>query len=199
MKHPLALVILDGWGHSLSSEFNAIHDGHPTTFNTLLKCFPHTLLTASGPAVGLPAGFPGNSEVGHLTIGAGRRIPQLLTLINNAIDDETFFLQPQITAHFQTLQESGGALHLMGLVSDGGVHSHEKQLHALIRLAADLLADDLAQIFLGNLKLNDGGLLSLDFRNRNTVRIVNQRLGYEFRSEERRVGKECRSRWSPYH
>ncbi len=137
MKHPLALVILDGWGHSPSSEFNAIHDGHPTTFNTLLKCFPHTLLTASGPAVGLPAGFPGNSEVGHLTIGAGRRIPQLLTLINNAIDDETFFLQPQITAHFQTLQETGGALHLMGLVSDGGVHSHEKHLHALIRLAAE--------------------------------------------------------------
>ncbi|HBL98049.1 TPA: 2,3-bisphosphoglycerate-independent phosphoglycerate mutase [Candidatus Dependentiae bacterium] len=137
MKHPLALVILDGWGYSTSNTFNAIHDARPTTFNTLIKSFPHTLLKASGPAVGLPENFTGNSEVGHLTIGAGRRIPQLLTLINNAIADESFFKNPQLTEKFKQLTETGGALHLIGLVSNGGVHSYDSHLDALIKLASE--------------------------------------------------------------
>lgn len=135
-KAPLTLVILDGWGYSPQSQGNAIYQAHPKTFNYLKNTFPSTVLQASGRAVGLPQGYQGNSEVGHLTIGAGRIIIQPLTLINDSIDDLSFFSRPTVTAFLTQAAKQKRRLHLVGLLSDGGVHSHEHHLHALIKAAA---------------------------------------------------------------
>lgn len=131
------LVILDGFGYSLQTYGNAIAHAQMPTWHFLLKNYPNTLLVAAGEAVGLPEGFIGNSEVGHLTIGAGRIIPSSLKQINDAIDDGSFYKNPVITDAFERLKSSGRALHLIGLLSDGGVHSHEKHLYALLKIAHD--------------------------------------------------------------
>ncbi len=134
--HPVALIILDGWGMRTEATFNAIAAGCPPTFNRLWAEYPHATLAASGPAVGLPEGVMGNSEVGHLTLGAGKVIMQPLSKINQLIENKTLCDVPAIKTNFAQLAREGGALHLIGLVSDGGVHSHQEHLHALIKCAA---------------------------------------------------------------
>ena len=133
---PVVLAICDGWGVRAESEGNAIALAKTPHYDRLLAEFPSTTLLASGEAVGLPAGQMGNSEVGHLNLGAGRMVPQDILRIDLAIRDGSFFENPALRQAYDAARARGGALHLMGLVSDGGVHSHENHLFALLELAA---------------------------------------------------------------
>ena len=129
----VALVILDGWGLAPPGPGNAIELAETPVFDRLWHEFPHTTLNASGEAVGLPAGQMGNSEVGHLTIGSGRRLYQDLMRVNTAIEDGSFFENPALVSAF----ERGKNVHLLGLVSYGGVHSHLSHVKALLRFAPE--------------------------------------------------------------
>ena len=130
------LVICDGWGVRDDAEGNAIEAARPANFRRMLAEFPSTALFASGEDVGLPAGQMGNSEVGHLNLGAGRMVPQDILRIDLAIRDGSFFRNPALEKACEAARSRQTALHLMGLVSDGGVHSHENHLFALLELAA---------------------------------------------------------------
>ena len=132
---PLALIILDGWGHSERTEYNAVANADAPHLKEILGAYPRTLLQASGEAVGLPAGVIGNSEVGHICMGAGRVVYQDLSRINQAITDGELDRNPVLLDLLTRIREAGGRLHLMGLASDGGVHSHLEHLKALVRVA----------------------------------------------------------------
>ncbi|MHC1575715.1 MAG: 2,3-bisphosphoglycerate-independent phosphoglycerate mutase [Methanosarcinaceae archaeon] len=134
-KRPLLLMILDGWGYSPTIEGNAVAAASTPNLDKLLEQYPNSLLQASGEAVGLPEGQMGNSEVGHLNIGAGRVVYQDLTRINRAIKDGEFYSNPVLLEAIRHVKEHGSKLHLMGLLSYGGVHSHMDHLRALIDLA----------------------------------------------------------------
>ena len=136
-KPVTALVILDGFGYSEETRGNAIRQDGAANFTALWNRNPHTLLGASGLDVGLPQGQMGNSEVGHLNIGAGRIVYQELTRITKAIEDGDFFTNPAFVKTMTHVKEQGTALHLMGLCSDGGVHSHLTHLYALVRMAKE--------------------------------------------------------------
>ncbi|HET9847898.1 MAG TPA: 2,3-bisphosphoglycerate-independent phosphoglycerate mutase [Candidatus Dormibacteraeota bacterium] len=130
----LVLVIIDGWGYRTETPGNAIAAARKPNWDALWARWPHTILHAAGEPVGLPAGQQGNSEVGHLNIGAGRIVYQDLTRINLAITDGSFEKNPVLNAAM-TSAAAGHALHLMGLVSPGGVHSSDEHLYALLRMA----------------------------------------------------------------
>src|SRR5688572_21144061 len=132
---PVVLVVLDGWGYREEREGNAIALAHTPTWDRLWSRAPRTLLDASGLAVGLPEGQMGNSEVGHLNLGAGRVVMQDLVRVNLAIEDGSFFENPALVEACETAKRDGGTLHLMGLVGSGGVHALDKHLFALIDLA----------------------------------------------------------------
>jgi 2,3-bisphosphoglycerate-independent phosphoglycerate mutase len=131
---PVVLLICDGWGSAPPSEGNAITLASTPVFDRWIAECPWTLLEASGEAVGLPAGLMGNSEVGHLNLGAGRMVPQDLLRIDLAIRDGSFFENPALVDAADRAK-GRATLHLLGLVSDGGVHSHERHLFALLELA----------------------------------------------------------------
>ena len=133
--HPAVLCICDGWGCGEHSPGNAIALARTPNFDQLLERWPHTTLAASGLAVGLPEGQQGNSEVGHLTIGSGRVVLQDLTRIDQAITDGSFFSNHALTGALGLALDRGTRLHLLGLVSEGGVHSHQRHLIALCELA----------------------------------------------------------------
>ncbi len=135
MKKPVALIILDGWGLSESCENNAVCQAQTPFLDDLADSYPTSWLSASGLNVGLPDGQMGNSEVGHLNIGAGRIIYQDLTRISLSIKEGDFFTNPALLDALERIRSSNGKLHLMGLLSDGGVHSHNTHLYALIDLA----------------------------------------------------------------
>ncbi|WP_342598816.1 2,3-bisphosphoglycerate-independent phosphoglycerate mutase [Psychrobacillus sp. FSL H8-0483] len=143
-KTPVALIILDGFGLRHESYGNAVALAHKPNFDRYWRDFPNASLTASGEAVGLPEGQMGNSEVGHLNIGAGRVVYQNLTRIHKSIREEKFFLEPKLLSAIEHVKQTGGKLHLMGLLSDGGVHSHYSHLFALLKLAK---AQGLADVF----------------------------------------------------
>jgi 2,3-bisphosphoglycerate-independent phosphoglycerate mutase len=128
--------VLDGWGIRVERDNNAIALARTPVYNELLTRFPHAQLIASGEAVGLPAGQMGNSEVGHMNMGAGRIVYQDLTRIDKSISDGELYENEALAASMDRCQSGKHALHLIGLVSDGGVHSHERHLHALIDMAA---------------------------------------------------------------
>lgn len=128
------LVILDGWGLNSKKEGNAIANANKPNFDRLWNTYPHTQLAASGLAVGLPEGQMGNSEVGHLNIGAGRIIYQDYTRINKEIEEGTFFKNEAFLGAIDNALKNNSSLHLMGLLSDGGVHSHINHLKALLTL-----------------------------------------------------------------
>ncbi|ABO48685.1 phosphoglycerate mutase [Desulforamulus reducens MI-1] len=134
--HPLALIILDGWGLHRDEKGNAIACANIPYVKGLLKRYPSTSLACSGEAVGLPAGQMGNSEVGHLNMGAGRVVYQELTRITKAIKDGDFFQNQELLRVIQGAKKSNSALHIMGLLSDGGVHSHIRHIFAALELAA---------------------------------------------------------------
>ena len=133
---PTVLLILDGFGHSENADGNAIMMAETPVWDALWKDCPHTLLDCSGPAVGLPEGQMGNSEVGHLHIGAGRLLAQTLTQINQSVADKTFYQNSVLKQAVTLAVDNGKALHILGLLSPGGVHSHEEQIQAMVKLAA---------------------------------------------------------------
>ena len=130
-------MILDGWGQRENQQDNAICMAHPRNFYDLWDAYPHTLLECSGNAVGLPRGQMGNSEVGHLNIGAGRIVFQEITRITQAIEDRSFFANPAFLKAMDHARRHNGTVHLMGLISDGGVHSELTHLFALLELCKE--------------------------------------------------------------
>lgn len=135
MPKPLLLMVLDGWGLSAKRENNAIALAHTPNMTRLCREYPCTDIGTSGLSVGLPEGQMGNSEVGHLNMGAGRIVYQDLTRISKAIEDGDFFVNRALVDCIRKVKEKGGKLHLAGLLSDGGVHSHISHLYALLELA----------------------------------------------------------------
>ena len=134
-KKPLLLMILDGWGLAPATATNAAAVAPTPFLDSCFANYPHTTLEASGLAVGLPEGQIGNSEVGHLNIGAGRIIYQSLTRISKAITDGDFFTNPVLVGVMEKTKTTGGSLHVLGLLSDGGVHSHISHMEALLSMA----------------------------------------------------------------
>jgi 2,3-bisphosphoglycerate-independent phosphoglycerate mutase len=132
---PLVLIILDGWGYSPKTEANAIALARKPTYDRLLREYPNTLIHTSGPFVGLPEGQMGNSEVGHLNIGAGRIVHMDITRIDLMIQNGDFFSDPTLVAAMKHARAGGRRLHLFGLVSDGGVHSQQAHLYTLLKMA----------------------------------------------------------------
>ncbi|MBM4203189.1 MAG: 2,3-bisphosphoglycerate-independent phosphoglycerate mutase [Gammaproteobacteria bacterium] len=137
MRKVSLLVILDGFGHQEPGPDNAIHLARTPNLDRLLRDHPHTLISGSGLDVGLPDGQMGNSEVGHMHLGAGRVVYQDFTRINRAIEQNELVRNRAIVETFDKLKTNGGALHVMGLLSPGGVHSHEDQIFAALRIAKD--------------------------------------------------------------
>lgn len=136
LKAPIALVIMDGWGvGDAADKNNAIAVANTPVIDELMAKYPNSTLQCSGEAVGLPDGQMGNSEVGHTNIGAGRTVYQELTRITKAIREGDFFKNSVFLDVVEHIKKNGGALHLMGLLSDGGVHSHNQHLYALLELA----------------------------------------------------------------
>ncbi len=138
-----ALIILDGWGFNLRKQGNAVAEARTPFLDMLEKTYPRSYLTCSGEAVGLPEGTIGNSEVGHMNIGAGRVVYQDLVRINSAIADGTFFENRTLLDLFETVASGDSACHLFGLLSDGGVHSHIRHLFALVDMAEKSGVEDL--------------------------------------------------------
>ena len=134
-KAMTALIIMDGFGLNPSHAGNAIYAAGTPNLDKLTQTYPHTQIGASGMDVGLPEGQMGNSEVGHLNIGAGRIVYQELTRITKDIMDGVFFEKEALVWAMEEAKASGKALHLMGLLSDGGVHSHNTHLYALLEMA----------------------------------------------------------------
>lgn len=136
LNNPVALIIMDGWGiGDMNDSSNAIAIAKTPVIDNLMKNYPHTCLQCSGEAVGLPDGQMGNSEVGHTNIGAGRVVYQELTRITKAIREGDFFKNPVFLNVIAEVKKNHTALHIMGLLSDGGVHSHNQHLYALLKLA----------------------------------------------------------------
>ncbi len=136
-KGPLALIILDGFGYSAEREGNAIALASMPFYDELREKYPHTLIEASGTCVGLPANVMGNSEVGHLNMGSGRVIRTDIRRIDYSIETGEFFQNEAFVAAMDGALQRGGALHLMGLLSDGLVHSSQEHLYALLRMAKE--------------------------------------------------------------
>ncbi len=136
MPKPIVLTILDGWGYRAETHGNAIAQARKPIYDKLLREYPNTLLRASEHFVGLPDGQMGNSEVGHLNLGAGRIVRMDMTRIDTAIMDGSLYTDPTLTRAYELAGQKGRALHLIGLLSDGGVHSHQRHIDALIRMAA---------------------------------------------------------------
>ncbi|TAN69964.1 MAG: 2,3-bisphosphoglycerate-independent phosphoglycerate mutase [Methylobacter sp.] len=133
---PVVLLILDGFGYSLDKENNAIAMANTPCWDQLQEDCPMTLLSCSGNVVGLPSGQMGNSEVGHVHIGTGRYVPQDFSKVNDAIIDGSFYSNPVLCRAVDLAKEKNKAVHIMGLLSPGGVHSHEEQIAAMVELAA---------------------------------------------------------------
>ncbi|MEZ0471379.1 2,3-bisphosphoglycerate-independent phosphoglycerate mutase [Luteimonas salinilitoris] len=133
---PVILLILDGWGHREDPRDNALALAEIPNWRRLYQAHPHTLIHTEGRFVGLPDGQMGNSEVGHMNLGAGRIVYQELTRIDAAIEDRSFFDNAELVAACDAANSGGGTLHLLGLLSPGGVHSHESQIFAMLELAA---------------------------------------------------------------
>ena len=136
-RGPLALIVIDGWGYSAAREGNAIELAATPFYDELCETYPSTLLEAHGSRVGLPAGVMGNSEVGHLNIGAGRVIRMDVSLVDHEVDTGAFFRNSVLTTAVESARHPERALHLMGLCSDGQVHSSLTHLHALLKMAKD--------------------------------------------------------------
>src|SRR6202161_765760 len=134
---PLVLTILDGWGYRAGTDGNAVALARKPTYDHLIASYPNTLIYTSGPYVGLPEGQMGNSEVGHLNIGAGRIVHMDSTRIGLMIQNGEFFSHPVLLSAMKNARTGERRLHLFGLLSDGGVHSYQTHLYALLRMAKE--------------------------------------------------------------
>ena len=137
MQNTKLLLILDGWGHSSKTSNNAIALADTPNWDYFIENYPNTLIGTSGMSVGLPEGQMGNSEVGHLTIGSGRIIEQDFTRIDNAIRSGEFFKNDTLCEALSSVSQKGKAVHILGLLSDGGVHSHQDHIFASLKLAKE--------------------------------------------------------------
>jgi 2,3-bisphosphoglycerate-independent phosphoglycerate mutase len=135
-KRTTALIILDGWGHREETDSNAIAHANTPVLDGLCKRYANTLISGSGLDVGLPPGQMGNSEVGHVNLGAGRVVYQDFTRVTKAVDEGTFFANPTLVENLDKAIKAGHGIHIMGLLSPGGVHSHQDHIFALLRMAA---------------------------------------------------------------
>ena len=135
------LLIFDGIGYRSGEEGNALNAANMPTFRFVTNKYPHCLLNASGRSVGLPDGFMGNSQVGHLALGSGRVIETPLCRFHDSIDDGSFFDNKMLISKFEKLKKENKTLHVIGLLSDAGVHSHEKHLYAILGMARDVGLD----------------------------------------------------------
>jgi 2,3-bisphosphoglycerate-independent phosphoglycerate mutase len=141
MYRPIVLVVLDGWGLSNNVQGNPIREAALPTFEKFNRYYPMTALQASGIAVGLPWNTQGNSEVGHMTMGAGRVIYQNMPRITLSIQDGTFFKNPALLKAMDNVKKNGGALHCMGLVGEGAVHAHKDHLYMILKMAKEQKVD----------------------------------------------------------
>ena len=137
MQKSIVLIIRDGWGINPNPDHNAVASAQTPNTDLLLKKYPNTILEASGTSVGLPEGYQGSSEVGHLNIGAGRIVEQEITKITNNIQDGTFFNSPVFRKAIKNVIDNNSSLHLMGLVQDEGVHAHQDHLFAIMKHAKE--------------------------------------------------------------
>src|SRR6056297_114368 len=137
MKKPVVLVIMDGIGLAESGKGNAYSLANTPNLDKYFKEYPNTKVEASGEAVGLPKGQMGNSEVGHMNIGAGRVVYQSLTRLNQSVEDNGFMDNEAYVSGFKYAIDNDSKLHLFGLLSDGGVHSHIKHIKSMLRTAKD--------------------------------------------------------------
>ncbi|HEU4928764.1 MAG TPA: 2,3-bisphosphoglycerate-independent phosphoglycerate mutase, partial [Candidatus Krumholzibacteria bacterium] len=135
-RKKVILIVMDGWGWREETEANAVRLANTPSIDRLWDHYPHTLIQASGPWVGLPEGQMGNSEVGHLNLGAGRVVYQDIVRVDQAIQDGSFVSNPVLVDAMERVRAKG-ALHLLGLLSDGGVHSHQTHLYALLQMAKE--------------------------------------------------------------
>lgn len=135
-RRPYILIVLDGWGYSENTIYNAIHSAKKPNWDRLWSEYPHILINASGLEVGLPDTQMGNSEVGHMNIGSGRVVAQDITRISQAIDDGSFFKNPALCSAFEQAAKNNKAVHILGLLSPGGVHSHQDHISALMQLCS---------------------------------------------------------------
>src|SRR3989338_6862298 len=133
---PVLLLILDGFGYREEADFNAILAARKPNLDALWRDYPHTLINASEKFVGLPSGQMGNSEVGHLNIRSGRVVYQDLSRVDVAIEDGSFFSNPALSEAVVLTTQNDSTLHIMGLLSPGGVHSHESHIFAMLEMAA---------------------------------------------------------------
>lgn len=140
---PMVLIILDGWGYRETDQYNAINAARKPNWDKIWQSYPHTLIDGSGSAVGLPDGQMGNSEVGHLNMGAGRLVRQDYTRVEKSINDGDFYSNTVLVAALQKAIKNNKAIHIMGLLSPGGVHSHEQHIFAMLKLAVDLGAQQI--------------------------------------------------------
>ena len=145
---PVVLCVLDGWGEAAPAEDNAIALARTPHFSAMRATFPHALLETSGLAVGLPEGQMGNSEVGHMNIGAGRVVLQDLPRIDQAVVDGSLARHPLLLQFIEALKRRGGVCHLLGLISPGGVHSHQAHVAALARAVAGAAVPVIVHAFL---------------------------------------------------
>ncbi|MFZ5982042.1 MAG: 2,3-bisphosphoglycerate-independent phosphoglycerate mutase, partial [Patescibacteria group bacterium] len=135
MYKPIVLIVLDGWGLSSNLQGNAVAKAHKPSTDKLDAYYPSSALQASGISVGIPWGEPGNSEVGHITLGAGKIIYQNLPRITLSVQDGSFFENEALLEGMKHVQEKNSSLHLMGLLGEGAVHSYSEHLYALIEMA----------------------------------------------------------------
>ena len=143
---PVALIILDGWGIREMEDGNAVVLGHKPNYDRWMRSLERSIVDASGEAVGLPEGQMGNSEVGHLNLGAGRVVYQELTRINLAIKDGSFFSNEVLTEAMDEAIANGGKVHIIGLFGEGGVHSHSDHMYAILELAESKGIDPLLHV-----------------------------------------------------
>ena len=136
-KKPTILIVLDGWGHREETRDNAIADAPTPFFDSLWNTYPHALLEASSESVGLPTGQMGNSEVGHMTIGAGKIIDTDLLRISKAVKNNEFATNPAFIKLFDHVKKHDSVLHIKGLLSPGGIHSHSSHLYAFMKAAKE--------------------------------------------------------------
>lgn len=141
-KQTKLLIILDGWGHSKTTQNNAIAQAKTPIWDKFNNQFPHSLISTSGKEVGLPGQQMGNSEVGHLNLGAGRVVKQDFTRIHNEIEQGDFFRNPVLKNALEYANDNGKAVHIMGLLSDGGVHSHQEHIHAILEMSKKYLCKE---------------------------------------------------------
>ena len=135
----VVLIIRDGWGDAKPGKFNAVSNAKTPNMDKYLQQYPHTQIEASGEQVGLPAGYMGSSEVGHLNMGAGRIVIQELKRLKDTIEDGSLFKSAPFAACIDNCVNNHKPLHIMGLVQDEGVHAHQDHLHAIMKYAAEKL------------------------------------------------------------